>query len=165
MQCAYIGLGSNLNNPLEQVKKALKSINHLPFSTIVQTSSFYFTQPWGVTDQPAFVNCVVAVKTQLSPVDLLHSLLQIEDQQGRVREVRYGPRTIDLDILLYGKEIILSSELEIPHPRMLERDFVLYPLIEIAPDLLLPNGDLLMKYKTICPDRGICLMEEKECSA
>lgn len=134
----YIGLGSNLNNPTEQLETAVIALQQLPLSDNFVCSSFYSTKPWGFVEQPDFVNAVVKFNTQLSPLMLLEHLHRIENQQGRVRSTeKNGPRTLDLDILLYGDLIINQPSLVIPHPRMMERDFVLHPLAEISPNLVL----------------------------
>src|SRR5258707_12006685 len=111
MQLAYIGIGSNLAQPIQQVRNAILALKAMPLVTFSKSSSLYCTKPWGVTNQPDFINCVVAVETKLSPLPLLHHLAHIENHQGRVRTERNGPRTIDLDILLYGNEIMNTPEL------------------------------------------------------
>lgn len=132
----FIGLGSNLNNPYTQIEQAVLNLSKLPGTNIIAISSLYNTKPVGYLDQPDFVNAVVKVSTILSPEDLLNMLLKIEKKQGRVRDkkIRFGPRTLDLDLLLYGEQIINKKNLIVPHPRMLERNFVLQPLTEIEPN-------------------------------
>lgn len=161
MAVAYIGLGSNFDHPLEQIKQALVSINQMNLSQIEQVSSFYHSRPWGEPDQPDFINAVAKITTQCKPLDLLDSLQSIEKQQKRVRTVRWGPRTIDLDVLLYDKMILHLSRLVIPHPWMLQREFVVYPLHEIAPDLRLPTGESLAVIKARLPINGLTLCREK----
>lgn len=140
MITAYIALGSNLNTPIEQLNAALKAIGQLPRSQLKAVSNFYQSQPLGPQDQPDYVNAVATLETTLSPLDLLDELQRIENEQGRVRLRRWGERTLDLDILLYGDEVIQHERLTVPHYDMHNREFVIVPLAEIAPDLILPNG-------------------------
>jgi len=132
---AYIALGSNLSDPVAQVTAGVEALAMLPDSRLALISSLYRTAPVGFADQPEFVNAVAMVETALEPRALLAELLAIERRHGRVREVPNGPRTLDLDILLYGDTRMHDGELTIPHPRMHERAFVLVPLAEIAGDL------------------------------
>jgi 2-amino-4-hydroxy-6-hydroxymethyldihydropteridine diphosphokinase len=136
---AYIGLGSNLGDREENLRGALERLNELGR---VRVSSFRETEPVGVTDQPRFVNAAAELETDLSPQDLLARLLEIERDLGRdrARERRWGPRTIDLDLLLYGDQVLDEPGLTVPHPRLDERRFVLEPLHELAPELSLPDG-------------------------
>ena len=140
MQTVFIGLGSNLYNPQQQVLQAIAKLQSLANSTFICVSSLYLTPPWGIEDQPPFVNAVVKIHTQLEPLALLDALLAIEIAQGRVRDIRYGPRIIDCDILLYGEKQIISDRLSVPHPYLEKRSFVVIPLYEIAPTLILPSG-------------------------
>jgi 2-amino-4-hydroxy-6-hydroxymethyldihydropteridine diphosphokinase len=140
----FIAIGSNLQNPLQQVMTATDQLNHLPESKMLQASSCYQSPPLGPSDQPDFINRVVALETPLEPEPLLDSLQAIEQTMGRVRTVRWGPRTIDLDILLYGNQVIQSQRLTIPHAGLKDRAFFLYPLAEIAPELILPNGEKIV---------------------
>jgi 2-amino-4-hydroxy-6-hydroxymethyldihydropteridine diphosphokinase len=138
---AYIGLGSNLVSPLRQVRQAIAELAQLPASRLVAVSRLYRSRPMGPSDQPDYINAVVAIETRLSPLELLDGLQAIEKVHGRVRgAVHWGPRTLDLDMLLYGDEIITGARLTVPHPGMAERSFVLYPLADIAPSLQLPDG-------------------------
>ncbi|QJP13975.1 2-amino-4-hydroxy-6-hydroxymethyldihydropteridine diphosphokinase [Starkeya sp. ORNL1] len=134
---AYLCLGSNLGDRAGTMAKAVGLIARIGLK-IVARSSLYETPPWGPVPQGPYLNLVVAVETELSARELLNMLLGVEHAFGRdrTREVRFGPRTIDIDILLYGEETIAESDLEIPHPRMMERAFALVPLVEIAPDLV-----------------------------
>ena len=136
----YIGLGSNLQNPKAQLERAILQLKALANTTLIQHSSFYQTQPVGPQDQPDFINAVVKLNTTLSPQDLLTALQAIENKQQRVRTRRWGARTLDLDILLYGDQTVNTPTLTIPHLHILDRDFVLIPLLEIAPDVKLPSG-------------------------
>jgi 2-amino-4-hydroxy-6-hydroxymethyldihydropteridine diphosphokinase len=135
----YIGLGSNLNDPQSQLKKAIISLEMVPSTTVERTSSFYKSKPVGPQDQPDYINAVVELDTELSAQVLMNYLQGIENEQGRVREQKWGPRTLDLDILLYGDEIIQGEHLEIPHVEMHKRGFVLVPLDEISPDCVIPG--------------------------
>lgn len=136
---AYIGLGSNLSNPVEQLKIALQTLDALPTTRLLQSSSFYGSRPLGPQDQPDFVNAVCKIQTHLSAKELLHQLQKIELEQGRIKKRRWGERLIDLDILLFGDEVISSDELTVPHTQIALRDFVLIPLAEIAPGLVIPK--------------------------
>lgn len=135
----YIGLGSNLSNPEQQVLKALNSLKTLPATKLVAHSQLYFSRPQGPQDQPDFVNAVALLQTQLNPIELLECLQALEKSQGKVKKRHWGERLIDLDILLYGNQSIQTERLVIPHPFMTERDFVLLPLAEISPNLVLPD--------------------------
>ncbi|PWA12147.1 2-amino-4-hydroxy-6-hydroxymethyldihydropteridine diphosphokinase [Pueribacillus theae] len=135
MAIAYIGLGSNIGNRDEYLYKALKALGNDSAMLVRDVSSIYETDPVGFTEQPAFLNMVAEIETSLQPLELLASLQKIEDKLGRTREIKWGPRTIDLDILLYNQETVKSERLIIPHPRMKERGFVLIPLFELAPHL------------------------------
>ena len=143
MAIAYIALGSNLHTPREQLKRALNALAQLPQTQLMAVSSFYRSKPLGPQDQPDYLNAVVEISTALSPLALLDELQRIENEQGRVRLRRWGERTLDLDILLYGDEIIQTERLTVPHYDMHNREFVIVPLAEIAPNLILPNGQKL----------------------
>ena len=141
MTVAYIAIGSNLASPLEQVNAALKALGDIPESHILAVSSFYRTPPLGPQDQPDYLNAAVALETSLAPEELLNHTQRIELQQGRVRKAeRWGPRTLDLDLLLYGDARIDSPRLTVPHPRMGGRAFVLRPLAEIDASLVAPEA-------------------------
>ena len=141
MTVAYIAIGSNLASPLEQVNAALKALGDIPESRILAVSSFYRTPPLGPQDQPDYLNAAVALKTTLAPEELLNHTQRIELQQGRVRKAeRWGPRTLDLDIMLFGNEVINTERLTVPHYDMKNRGFMLWPLFEIAPELVFPDG-------------------------
>jgi 2-amino-4-hydroxy-6-hydroxymethyldihydropteridine diphosphokinase len=136
----FIGLGSNIGPKRQNIKNAGEKIAALEGVEIINESSLYNTSPWGKTDQQDFINQVVELETNLSPWKLLNELQQIEIKMGRQRLEKWGPRTIDLDILLYGDEIIESEELTIPHPYIGKRLFVLVPLEEINSELIFPDG-------------------------
>lgn len=139
MNIAYIALGSNIQQPVIQVQRALAILATLPSSQLINTSSLYQSKAEGYLDQPDFINCVISIATTLTPKALLVALLEIETQCGRMRTFKNAPRTLDLDILLYEDITLNTEELTLPHPRMIERAFVLIPLQEIAPHLVL-NG-------------------------
>ena len=141
---AWLGLGSNLQQPEEQVSEALERLRKVEGVELLKVSSFYRTPPWGDENQGDFVNAVAQIETGLDPISLLHVLQSIENEMGRQRsERRWGPRLIDLDLLLYGDQQYLSDELELPHPRMFERAFVLMPLYELAANMVIPGyGDI-----------------------
>ena len=139
---AYVGLGSNLGEREATLWKALEGLGATERIEVVAVSSFRETDPVGVVDQPRFVNAAAALETSLPPRELLERLLDVERSLGRDRAVeeRWGPRTVDLDLLLYGGESIDEPGLEVPHPRLTERAFVLEPLLELDPNLRLPDG-------------------------
>jgi 2-amino-4-hydroxy-6-hydroxymethyldihydropteridine diphosphokinase len=151
MVVAYIGLGSNLAQPEQQVRRALKALAGLPETTVITHSSLYRSEPLGPAGQPDYINAVAALETGLAPLDLLTALQNLEHEQGRVREERWGPRTLDLDILLYGEEQWDDPRLTLPHPGLYERNFVLYPLVEIAPELQIPDRGPLTALLALCP--------------
>ncbi|HDS2592368.1 TPA: 2-amino-4-hydroxy-6-hydroxymethyldihydropteridine diphosphokinase [Klebsiella quasipneumoniae subsp. similipneumoniae] len=152
MTLAYIALGSNLASPLAQVQPAIHALGEIPHSRVVNVSSFYRTPPLGPQDQPDYLNAAVALETTLSPEALLDHTQRIELQQGRVRKAeRWGPRTLDLDIMLFGDAVINSERLTVPHYDMRNRGFMLWPLFEIAPDLHFPDG---MALRAVLDDLG-----------
>ncbi|HGY3716056.1 2-amino-4-hydroxy-6-hydroxymethyldihydropteridine diphosphokinase [Citrobacter sp. Res13-Sevr-PEB04-36] len=149
-QRVYIALGSNLASPLEQVNAAVQALGEIPDSRIIAVSSFYRTPPLGPQDQPDYLNAAVALETTLTPETLLDHTQRIELQQGRVRKAeRWGPRTLDLDIMLFGNEVINTRRLTIPHYDMKNRGFMLWPLFEIAPELTFPDGTRLHHHLTL----------------
>lgn len=135
----YLGLGSNLGDRANYLGEAISSLAR-PTITIEAISSIYETEPWGVMDQPLYWNQVLEIQTTLEPLDLLHLCQEIEHQLGRERKVRWGSRTIDIDLLIYDNIVSETEELTLPHPLLEEREFVLAPLREIAPNLVLPSG-------------------------
>lgn len=156
MERVYIGLGSNLATPLEQLRSALAALAALPNTRLIAQSSFYSSDPLGPADQPRYVNAVAALDTELSPLALLDALQTIELEQGRTRKAeRWGPRTLDLDILLFGEHRLDEPRLTVPHYHMHARAFVLYPLAEIAPALNLPDGRPLRELLAACPFEGL----------
>jgi 2-amino-4-hydroxy-6-hydroxymethyldihydropteridine diphosphokinase len=146
---AFIALGSNLDDPPAQIRRALLTLAALPETRLVRRSSLYGNPPVGHLDQPDFVNAVAQIETRLGPRELLAQLLDIERACGRVRDYPNAPRTLDLDVLLYGELALEKPGLTLPHPRMLQRAFVLVPLAEIAPDAVVPGkgrvADLVRK--------------------
>ena len=141
MTLAYIAIGSNLASPLEQVNAAVQALGEIPQSKLVAVSSFYRTPPLGPQDQPDYLNAAVVLETALDAETLLDNTQRIELQQGRVRKAeRWGPRTLDLDIMLFGQEVIHTDRLTVPHYDMKNRGFMLWPLFEVAPDLIFPDG-------------------------
>lgn len=137
---SYIGLGSNLGDPETQLTSALAALNGLPDTGLVRCSSFYRSKPLGPGDQPDFINAVALLDSGLTAKALLARLQSIENRQGRIRDgIKWGPRTLDLDMLLYGDEIIDEPGLMVPHPEMRHRNFVLIPLLELAPDIEIPG--------------------------
>ncbi len=144
MTLAYIAIGSNLASPLEQVNAAVQALGEIPQSKIVAVSSFYRTPPLGPQDQPDYLNAAVVLETALDAETLLDNTQRIELQQGRVRKAeRWGPRTLDLDIMLFGHETMNTERLTVPHYDMKNRGFMLWPLYEVAPDLIFPDGTSL----------------------
>lgn len=157
----YIGLGSNLGDPIAQVKRARQSIAALQGVSEQGFSSLYRSAPMGPKDQPDYINAVMAVATEYSPYELLVALQAIEQDLGRVRGgERWGPRMLDLDLLLYGRYCIRSQELTVPHAGLTERPFVLYPLAEIAPlELWIPGWGTLRELLKRCPWQGLERLE------
>ena len=144
---AFIGLGSNLGDREAMIRLALDDLARLPETTLVKASSLYDTEPVGDVDQPNFLNAVAQIDTELSARQLLWNLQLIEKRLGRVRTQRWGPRTIDLDLLLYGQLVIEEPDLRVPHPELTRRSFVLVPLVEIEPLLVHPeSGDTLIHH-------------------
>lgn len=156
MERVYIGLGSNLAEPLEQLRGALNALAQIPQSQLVDVSSFYVSDPLGPPEQPRYVNAVAALDTTLTPLELLDALQAIELNQGRQRKAeRWGPRTLDLDILLFGQRLLDEPRLKVPHYHMHARPFVLYPLAELAPELQLADGRRLSELLSACPCEGL----------
>ena len=158
----FVALGSNLDHPALHVEHALRDIDELPETALLKVSTLYETAPVGLKDQPAFVNAVAQVATTLSAHDLLERLHGIEAQHGRVRnsaiDQRNGPRTLDLDILMFDDATIDERGLTVPHPRMHERAFVLVPLVEIAPALVVPGKGLAKDLLASVDTRGVSVL-------
>ncbi len=137
---AFVALGSNLGDRLEHLRAAVNALEALPKTRVLGKSRVFETEPVGGPDgQGAYLNAVVRLETRLKPRELLEALLEIERSRGRVRTTRWGPRTLDLDVLLYGTQVIREDHLTVPHPRLHERAFVLEPLHDLAPDLEIPG--------------------------
>lgn len=152
---AFVALGSNLDAPRAQVTRGMAEIAALPGTQLLKRSSLYRTAPVGFLDQPDFINAVVMVETVLAPHALLDDLLAIERRHGRVREFLNAPRTLDLDVLLYGDVVLREPGLTLPHPRMHERAFVLQPLAEIAPDTVIPGKGRVADLLRECPGQRL----------
>ena len=152
---AYVALGSNLDSPLDQVVSGAKAITNIPQTRAISCSSWYQSKAVGPGDQPDYINGVIAVETLLGPLALLDELQRIEQTHGRERLVRWAARTLDLDILMYDDQVIETDRLQIPHPRLTERNFVLYPLSEIASDLRLPNGTTIESLLALTSTDGL----------
>ncbi|HEY9036475.1 MAG TPA: 2-amino-4-hydroxy-6-hydroxymethyldihydropteridine diphosphokinase [Pseudomonadales bacterium] len=159
MITAYIGIGSNLDQPHSQVQRALTALAALPRSQLTDCSPWFGSKAVGPGVQADYVNGVARLETDLSPHDLLAALQSIEQQHGRLRTQRWAARTLDLDILLYGNERIADADLTVPHPRLLERAFVLQPLLALAPTLVLPDGSLLSDRAAATGQDGLWLLE------
>ncbi|MFA5678734.1 MAG: 2-amino-4-hydroxy-6-hydroxymethyldihydropteridine diphosphokinase [Pseudomonas sp.] len=156
MQRCFIALGSNQADPAAQVTRAFSELRNLPQSQLLACSSLYRSAPLGPQDQPAFINAVAMLDTLLSPEALLDALQHIELNAGRVRKAeRWGPRILDLDLLLYADQMIDTPRLQVPHYHMHARSFVLYPLAELAADLIMPDGTTLQDLLDACPPAGL----------
>lgn len=152
---AYIGLGSNLEQPAAQLARAVSELAGLPKSTLVAQSPFYASRPVGPQDQPDFVNGAVHLRTDLSAHELLDCLQAIEQAHGRERLRHWGPRTLDLDLLLFGQVTLKDARLTVPHAELANRDFVLQPLLDLAPELALPDGTTVAELRRDCPDNQL----------
>ncbi|MGY4492364.1 2-amino-4-hydroxy-6-hydroxymethyldihydropteridine diphosphokinase [Pseudomonas sp. TE3610] len=155
MEVVYIGLGSNLAEPAEQLRQAIEALGQLPFSQGLKVSALYSSESLS-PGQPRYTNAVARLETSLAPLVLLDALQAIENDQGRVRAERWGPRTLDLDVLLFGDRVIDEPRLTVPHYQMHVRAFVLYPLAEVAPaGLRLADGRHLADLLAGCPFEGL----------
>lgn len=160
-QPAYIGLGSNLQDPRAQVLRACAALERLPATRLVSRSPLYRSKPFGPVSQPDFVNAVAGVLTQLDPRALLGELLGLEREFGRPAErARWGPRIIDLDLLIHGRERLQDQDLTLPHPGIVERNFVLYPLADLAPDLDVPGLGRVAELKGRLAPLGLERLDE-----
>ncbi len=160
----FLGLGSNVGDRADYLRQALTAIGGLEKSRIQVMSSIYETEPWGKKDQAHFLNQVVEVETQLDPHELLRTCKKIEKKCDRRHGMAWGPRTMDIDLLCYGDQIIQDDTLQIPHPRLMERRFALIPLDEIAPNLSIPGSGMTVREALeACPDTGsVTLFQKKE---
>lgn len=152
---AYVALGANLGDPVATIDAAIAALADAPASTLLRVSSLYRTAPVGLKNQPDFINAVAAMETRLSPVELLEALFAVEARFGRSRGVPNAPRTLDLDLLLFGEITLDGARLTLPHPRMHERAFVLAPLLEIAPDCRIPGLGLARELFDGCQGQRI----------
>jgi len=152
---ALIALGSNLENPVSQVRRALDELDTLPESILLACSSLYRSAPVGRSDQPDFINAVVQIGTTLSPHGLLKALLEIEQNHGRIRGLPNDPRTLDLDILMYDELECNEDDLILPHPRMHQRAFVLKPLMEISKDCFIPSRGTVAELLSACSNQRL----------
>jgi len=148
----FLGLGSNLGEREEHVREALRCIAGLPGTRVVRASRLIETEPWGVTDQPPFINAVAEIRTSLEPGELLAAVKQIERELGRTDTYRWGPRLIDVDLLLYGRRVVEDGRLRLPHPHILERPFVVEPLAEIAPEVVEELRSAAVSLRSAGPD-------------
>lgn len=155
MTRAYVGLGSNLGEPREQVERALRELARLPRTRLSRRSSLYRTQPIGYAGQPPYVNAVAELETGLAARELLGELQALEARHGRERSFANAPRTLDVDLLLYGEDILQSPELVLPHPRMHERAFVLEPLLELDPAITIPGIGPAGAQLAACAGQGV----------
>lgn len=152
---AFVAFGSNLKNPKNQVEQAIQTLKNTPHIQLVQTSSLYKTAPVGYDNQDDFINAVAEIKTDLTPIELLQKLLEIEQTFGRERPFPNAPRVLDLDLLLYEDVAMQSAELTLPHPRMQERGFVMIPLAEIAPDIQIGQHGHADELAAKCDNQGV----------
>jgi len=157
---AYIGLGGNLDDPAARIRRAFSALARLPETRLAATSSLYRTAPVGYLDQPDFVNAVAVLETRLAPLALLDALLGLELDAGRERAFRNAPRTLDLDLLVYGDLQLDHPRLVLPHPRMGSRAFVLEPLAEVAPELVIPGLGKVRELAIACAGQAIERMTE-----
>lgn len=160
MTNVFLGIGGNMGDRREMMRSAVAGIRRVLDDVVV--SSLYESAAWGVTEQPAFLNAVARGRTSLGPVELLDAMQAIENELGRVRERRWGPRLIDIDILLYGSEVIDEPRLQVPHPYMNQRGFVLRPLADLAAGLTLPDGSLVGELLTTVDQNALRRIEGPE---
>jgi 2-amino-4-hydroxy-6-hydroxymethyldihydropteridine diphosphokinase len=151
----FVGLGSNLDDPAGQLQRAIYELAEIPATHLIGYSGFYRSVPMGPPDQPEYMNAVAALEARLPPLALLDELQQIENAHGRKRTLHWGARTLDLDLLLYGAQIIDTPRLQVPHPGITERNFVLYPLQELEPDLEIPGKGTLQELIKSCSPEGL----------
>lgn len=152
---AYIALGSNLDDPPAQIQRALSALAQLPETKLTACAPWYYSTAIGPGTQADYINTVACLCTGLAPLELLHALQTIETAQGRIRTQHWGARTLDLDLLLYDDLSLETEELSLPHPRLTERNFVLIPLHDLVPELLLPDGTAIKQWLANCGSAGI----------
>jgi 2-amino-4-hydroxy-6-hydroxymethyldihydropteridine diphosphokinase len=160
LKMAYIGLGSNLNEPEQQLQRAFEELDGLPSTRLMGRSSLYRNPPMGAAVQPDYINAVARLETGLNPVGLLEALQQIEQAHDRRHDEHWGPRSLDLDLLLYDQEQINSDTLTVPHPGLTDRNFVLYPLAELDANLEIPGAEPLVTLLKSCSAEGLVKLEE-----
>ena len=160
MVTAYIALGSNLDNPGLQLQRAVDDIDSVSNINVSGVSKLYISKPVGPQDQPDYCNAAVKIETSLTPLELLDATQKIENDHGRVRTIRWGARTLDLDIILYGNEVIDSERLVIPHYQMHLRNFVICPIFDITPDLILPNTQSIQNLVSELGHEGLDILAE-----
>lgn len=163
-EIAYVGLGSNMEDPVWHVVSSIGEMAEPGITEILSRSSLYKSAPIGFSDQPDFVNCVISLRTRHNPVDLLTRLQTIENNHGRIRSIPNGPRTLDLDLLLYGCAVMDLDRLKLPHPRLHEREFVLRPLLEIAPNVWIPGYGSGNECLSRCSNQGVTQLARSEIS-
>jgi 2-amino-4-hydroxy-6-hydroxymethyldihydropteridine diphosphokinase len=152
---AFLGLGSNVGDREAYLKASREAVNKLKKTTLIRSSSIYETEPWGVKNQNPFLNQVIEIETELTPLELFAACQKIEKKLKRRKREKWGPREIDIDLLLYGEFVIDNKKIQIPHPRLSERRFVLVPLSEMAPQLKVQGLDRSVEeLLDVCPDRG-----------
>jgi len=157
-EIAYVSLGSNMGNRVEHIMSAIDEMETPGVTEVFARSSLYLTVPIGFSEQPDFINCVVSLRTKLRPISVLRRLHKIEQAHGRVRSRINGPRTLDLDLLLHGQSAMRERRLQIPHPRLHEREFVLRPLVEIRPDIWIPGHGTAQECLSRCRNQGVTLL-------
>lgn len=162
MSRSIVALGGNLDHPVARLLKVMSELDDLPRTQLLRVSSLYRTAPVGFADQPDFINAAALIETALQPQALMAELLAMETRHGRVRSMQNGPRTLDLDMLLYENHVLDDSFVTLPHPRMHERAFVLAPLLEIFPDCEIPNFGLASSLLAACVDRDDVVRLESE---
>lgn len=165
MTHAYIGLGSNLDTPRAHIARAFSELAKLPSTELLAGSELYSSHAIGPENQPDYINAVALINTELTPLKLLDALQSIEHAHNRIRIQHWGPRTLDLDILLFDNQIIMNERLQIPHPQIKQRNFVLYPLADITPNLILPCGTPLSELLANSPDIGLKRIKNEGASA
>jgi len=158
----FLGLGSNLGDPKANLCEAVERLSAHPDVRLQRLASLYLTAPIGYTDQPDFINSAAVIETDLDPVDLQALTKGIENEMGRTRNFRWGPRVIDIDILLYDEVVVDEPDLKIPHPSIMERAFVMEPLAEVAPDLVLPDGRTPREVLGELGDQGVVRLPETD---
>ena len=160
MTIAYIGLGSNMQSPKQQIKSAIKSISEIPEIQVLKVSSLYKSKPVGPQGQNDYINAVIKIETDFMPLELLDCMQDIENQHGRIRKEHWGPRILDLDILIFGKKIIQDKKLTIPHPEIEKRPFVLVPLAEIDSNCSIPGIGLVSDLLAVNNQKDLELLYE-----